>query len=132
MTNKTNHNWHLIDLSGKTLGRISTEIATILMGKQKPTYTPNVDDGDFVVAINAAQVKFTGKKLDQKMYYRHSGFPGGFRETSLSRQMEKDPRKVIEASVNNMLPKNKLRDIRMRRLKVFATGEHPYKTNFTK
>lgn len=132
MTNKINHNWHLIDLSGKTLGRISTEIVSILMGKQKATYTPNVDDGDFVVAINAAEIKVTGRKLDQKMYYRHSGFPGGFREINLSKQMEKDPRKVIESSVKNMLPKNKLRDIRMRRLKVFATNEHPYKTNFTK
>lgn len=133
MTNKTiTHQWQFIDLSGQTLGRASTQIATWLMGKHQPSYTPNVDSGDFVVAINADAIKVTGKKLDQKKYYRHSGFPGGLREITLARQMDKDSRKVIETAVKNMLPKNHLQDVRMRRLKVFSNGEHPYQSQFSK
>ncbi len=119
-------NWHFIDLSGKTLGRISTEIALHLMGKNKTTFSPNMDDGDFVVAINAKDIVVTGKKLADKKYQRHSGFPGGFREETLGELMAKDPRKVIEKSVKGMLPKNKLQDVRLRRLKVYKDEKHPY------
>ncbi len=119
-------NWHLIDLSGKTLGRISTEIALLLMGKHKATFSPNMDDGDFVVAINAKDIVVTGKKLANKKYQRHSGYPGGFREETLGALMIRDPRKVIEKSVKGMLPKNKLQDLRLRRLKVYKDEKHPY------
>lgn len=119
-------NWHLIDLSGKTLGRISTVIALHLMGKNKPTYSPNMDDGDFVVVINAKDIVVTGKKLAEKKYYRHSGFPGGLREENLGELMKRDPRKVIERAVKGMLPKNKLQDVRLSRLKVFKDDKHPY------
>ncbi|MBI2310299.1 50S ribosomal protein L13 [Candidatus Collierbacteria bacterium] len=119
-------NWHFIDLSGRTLGRISTEIALLLIGKNKPTYSPNMDDGDFVVAVNAKDIVVTGKKLANKLYQRHSGFPGGFREETLGELMKRDPRKVIEKSVKGMLPKNKLQDPRLSRLKVYKDEKHPY------
>ena len=119
-------NWHLIDLSGKTLGRISTEMALLLMGKNKPTFSPNMDNGDFVVAINAKDIVVTGKKLTDKKYQRHSGFPSGFREETLGELMKRDPRKVIEKAVKGMLPKNKLQDVRLARLKVFKDEKHPY------
>jgi large subunit ribosomal protein L13 len=118
--------WHLIDLDGQILGRVSAEISTILIGKNKPTYQPNIDEGDFVVAINAAKIKVTGKKLADKSYYSHSGYPGGLKEITLLELLKKDPRKVIERSVKGMLPKNKLQDPRLRRLKVFTDSEHPY------
>lgn len=118
--------WHLIDLDGQILGRVSAKISTILIGKNKPTYLPNLEEGDFVVAINAAKIKVTGKKLTDKSYYSHSGYPGGLREITLGELLKKDPRKVIEKSVKGMLPKNKLQDIRLRRLKVFSGAEHPY------
>lgn len=119
-------NWHLIDLSGKTLGRVSTQIAVLLIGKNKASYSPNMDDGDFVVVINAADIVVTGKKLAEKKYYRHSGFPGGLREESLGDLMKRDPRKVIERAVKGMLPKNKLQDVRLGRLKVYKDEKHPY------
>ncbi|OGD71794.1 50S ribosomal protein L13 [Candidatus Collierbacteria bacterium RIFCSPLOWO2_01_FULL_50_23] len=118
--------WHFVDLSGRTLGRVSTEIALYLMGKNKATFSPAVDDGDFVVAINAKNIVVTGKKLADKKYQRHSGFPGGFREETLGALMIRDPRKVIERSVKGMLPKNKLQDVRLARLKVFKDERHPY------
>lgn len=118
--------WHLIDLSGKTLGRISTEIALHLMGKNKPTFSPNMDEGDFVVAINAKDIVVTGNKLADKKYQRHSGFPGGFREETLGDLMKRDSRKVIEKSVKGMLPKNKLQGPRMTRLKIYRDEKHPY------
>lgn len=118
--------WHFIDLAGRTLGRVSTEIALHLMGKNKPTYSPGMDDGDFVVVINAKDIIVTGKKLQDKKYQRHSGFPGGFREETLGELMKRDPRKVIERSVKGMLPKNKLQDVRLGRLKVFKDEKHPY------
>ncbi len=124
--NEIKRGWHFIDLSGKTLGRISTEIAIHLMGKNKATYSPGMDDGDFVVVINAKDIVVTGKKLQDKKYQRHSGFPGGFREETLGALMKRDPRKVIEKSVKGMLPKNKLQDVRLGRLKVFKDEKHPY------
>ncbi|EKD56906.1 MAG: 50S ribosomal protein L13 [uncultured bacterium] len=119
-------NWHFIDLEGQILGRVATKIALLLMGKQKTDYLPNLDNGDFVVAINAAKIKVTGKKLTDKSYYSHSGYPGGLREITLEQLLKKDPRRVIENAVKNMLPKNKLQDRRMVRLKVFPGTEHKY------
>jgi len=119
--------WHLLDLKDQVLGRASTNIAAKLIGKSKPYFTQHLDCGDYIVAINAEKIRVTGRKKKQKMYYRHSGFPGGFKQTPFDQMMQKDPRKVIELAVRGMLPKNKLRDKRMRRLKVFIEEHHPYK-----
>ena len=116
--------WILIDASEAPLGRISTVIATYLTGKNKPMYTPHIDCGDNVVVINASKLVVTGAKLTQKMYYRHSGFPGGIKEMTLEQKLEKDPASVIELAVKGMLPKNKLSPERMARLRVFANEEH--------
>jgi large subunit ribosomal protein L13 len=118
--------WYLFDLSGKTLGRAATEIATILMGKNKTTFSYHRDDGDYVVAINAKDIVVTGKKLKQKIYYHHTAYTGNMSELSLKDLFQKDPRKVIEYAVYGMLPKNRLRDKRMRRLKIFTSSEHKY------
>ena len=122
--------WRSIDLNDQVLGRAATEIAVLLIGKEKPYFVPHLDCGDYVVAINAGKVKVTGKKRKQKIYYRHSGYPGGLKQIPFERMMEKDPAKVIELAVRGMLPKNKLRDRRMRRLKVFADDKHPYEDKF--
>ncbi|MFZ2275996.1 MAG: 50S ribosomal protein L13 [Candidatus Nanogingivalis sp.] len=117
--------WHLIDAAeAPTLGRLSAKIATLLSGKNKATFTPHTDGGDFVVVINAEKVKVTGNKEEDKMYYRHSGFPGGLKEASLKELREKNPAIIIEKAVYGMLPTNKLRDDRMKRLKVYAGAEH--------
>jgi len=118
--------WVLIDLSGKTLGRAATEISSILMGKNKTTFSYHRDDGDYVVAINAKDIVVTGKKLKQKIYYHHTAFSGHLKEMSLKELMVKDPRQVIEFAVHGMLPKNHLRPLRMRRLKISANAEHKY------
>ena len=118
--------WVLIDLSGKTLGRAATEIASILMGKNKATFSYHRDDGDYVVAINAKDIVVTGKKLKQKIYYHHTAFAGHLKEMSLKELMVKDPRQVIEFAVHGMLPKNHIRALRMRRLKISANAEHKY------
>lgn len=125
-------NWHLIDLKGKVLGRVASQIAQLLQGKKKAYYTPHLDCGDFVVATNALKIKFTGKKEDKKIYYRHSGYPGGLKSLTLRQMMSKNPRKVIELAVKNMLPKNKLRQPRLRRLKVFVDDKHKYEDKFGK
>jgi len=122
--------WHLIDLKDKILGRQATKIAKILQGKNKVYYTPHLDCGDYVVAINAGQVKVSGKKESDKVYYRHSGYPGGLKTISFKQQMDKDPRKIIEWAVKNMLPKNKLRQPKLRRLKVFVDDKHNYQDKF--
>ncbi len=119
--------WYLVDATGKTLGRLASEIAKILMGKNKPTYTPHVDGGDFVVVINAEKIFVTGKKLNQKIYYRHTGYFGHLKETTLKEMLEKKPEEVIRLAVKGMLPKNRLRDRRLKRLKVYAGAEHPHK-----
>ncbi|MCD4783057.1 MAG: 50S ribosomal protein L13 [Candidatus Eremiobacteraeota bacterium] len=116
--------WHLIDLEGKNLGRTATKIAMILMGKTKPTYTPNIDVGDFVAVVNAGKFEVTGNKMTDKLYYRHSGYPGGLKETSLSDMLKKHPERVIKLAVAGMLPKNKLRAKRMKRLKIFTGPKH--------
>ena len=122
--------WHLVDLKGKILGREASRIAQILIGKKKVYYTAHLDCGDYIVAINASQIRVSGKKAKQKVYYRHSGYPGGLKEISFKHQMDKDPRKVIELAVKNMLPKNKLRKKRMKRFKVFSGSKHKYGDKF--
>jgi len=114
--------WYLFDARGKILGRLSTQLAQVLIGKSKPYFVSYLDCGDNVVVINAAKVKFTGRKLAQKKYYRHSGYPGGFKEIGLAGQLEKDPTKVIRLAVSRMLPKNKHRKPRLARLKIYKAG----------
>jgi len=118
--------WHVIDASGKILGKVATEAANLLMGKHKPMYTRNMDTGDFVVIINAGKVEVTGKKTLQKLYYRHSGYPNGLKSDSLEKVMATNPPEAIERSVKGMLPYNKLRASMMKRLRVFTGAEHPY------
>lgn len=120
------HDWYIVDAAGLTLGRLATQLATYLMGKHKPQFSGHLDCGDNVVVINAAQIVVTGNKLADKKYYRHSGYPGGIRETSLEALMVKAPTKAIETAVAGMLPKNRLHDDRMKRLKVYAGEEHPH------
>lgn len=119
-------NWHLIDVKDEILGRSAVKIAKLLIGKHKPTYTPNMDDGDYVVVVNAKEVAATGKKLTDKIYTRFSGYPSGLKSTTLSEQLEKDPTKVITHAVKGMLPKNRLQSPRLARLKVFSGTDHPY------
>ncbi len=123
-------NWHMIDAENEVLGRMSTKLATLLMGKHKPTYSDHMDMGDYVVVINAEKVKVTGKKRKQKIYQKHSGYPGGFKEVSFEKMITEHPERVIELAVSRMLPGNRLRDKRMRRLKVFAGASHTYKNKF--
>jgi len=118
--------WLLVDATDMALGRLASEVAQILKGKRKPQYTPHVDTGDFVIVINASKVKLTGNKLADKKYYHHSGFPGGLKETPISDLLAKDPRKVIEAAVKGMLPKNTLGRAMGLKLKVYAGTEHPH------
>ena len=118
--------WHVIDASGKILGKVAAEVAGLLMGKDKAMFTRNLDTGDYVVVTNASKVKVTGKKLEQKMYYRHSGYPGGFRAVPLAEMLEKKPGMVIEEAVKGMLPQNKLGDAMIKKLKVYASAEHPH------
>jgi large subunit ribosomal protein L13 len=118
--------WHVIDAEGKTLGRLSSEIAVLLQGKHKPEYVPYLNTGDFVVVINAEKVRVTGKKLQQKMYYRHSGYPGGLRERTLAEVLERTPTRVIEHAVKGMLPKSAIGRRMMSRLKLYAGNEHPH------
>ena len=122
--------WHLIDAKDAVLGRMASKVATLLMGKHKVDYAPHLDMGDYVVAINAQNVKVTGNKEKQKTYYRHSGYPGGFKEIKLAKLRKEQPEKIIELAVKRMLPTNKLKDKRMARLKVFADDKHPYSDKF--
>lgn len=119
-------NWLVYDATGQVLGRLATEIATKLIGKDKPTYTPNVDGGDYVVLLNAEQIVVTGNKAAQKLYFSHSGFPGGAKQRSFAELLAKDPEKIIKHAVRNMLPKNRLRDGRLNRLKVVVGSDNPY------
>jgi len=118
--------WILIDAKDLPLGRLSTEISKYLIGKYKPTYTPHIDGGDYVVVINAAEVPVTGDKEEKKIYYRHSGFPGGIKDATLKEVRAKFPERIIENAVKGMLPKNKLSPERMKRLKVFPGSEHAH------
>jgi large subunit ribosomal protein L13 len=118
--------WYVVDLDGKVLGRAASEIARVLRGKHKAIYSPSVDAGDFVVVINADKVKLTGNKLAAKMYYRHSGYPGGLRETTAAEMLEKHPEDLIKKAVKGMLPKNKLGGNMLSKLKVYTGSEHPH------
>ena len=125
-TNEIDRKWYIIDAEGKVLGRLATEIATILSGKNKPIYTPHVDTGDFVVVINAEKVKLTGKKLEQKNYVYHTGYPGGLREIPYERLIKERPEKIIELAVKGMLRKNRLGRKMIKKLKVYAGAEHKH------
>jgi len=118
--------WILVDAKGKTLGRLAAQIANILSGKNKPEYTPNADMGDFVVVVNASEVNVTGKKLDQKLYYRHSGYPGGIKSKPLREIMENSANDAIKSAVKGMLPKSKLGRQMLTKLKVYNDDQHPH------
>jgi large subunit ribosomal protein L13 len=118
--------WYVIDAEGKTLGRLASEIAKILRGKNKPQYTPHVDVGDFVVVVNAEKVVVTGKKAEQKVYRRHSGYPGGLKETGYGRMMERRPEEILRRAVYGMMPKTRLARGQFRKLKVYAGPEQPH------
>jgi large subunit ribosomal protein L13 len=124
--------WHLIDLDGKILGRVSTEIANLLMGKSKPYFVRNLDCGDFVVVINSKKIKVTGNKEKNKTYYRHSGYPGGFKSEALGDLRNRKPNDIIIHAVKGMLPQNRLRDQMLKRLKVFEGEEYLYGDKFPK
>lgn len=118
--------WYLVDAEGQTLGRLASRIAQILRGKHKPIYTPHMDTGDHVLVVNAEKVRLTGKKLDQKRYYRHTGYPGGLKETPIRMMLEKHPERVVELAVRGMMPKGKLGRAMTRKLRVYAGAEHPH------
>jgi large subunit ribosomal protein L13 len=124
--------WYLIDVDNKVLGRVATEIASILRGKKKPIYTPSVDTGDFVIVVNAAKICLTGKKSTDKVYYSHSGFPGGLKEITAGKLLEKKPEDLIKKAVKGMLPKNKLARHMLSKLKVYSGAEHPHQAQLPK
>ena len=118
--------WYLMDCSGKRLGRLSVEVANILRGKNKPEYTPNSDVGDFVVLVNAKKIEVTGNKAENKIYHRHTGYPGGIKQITFKDQLEKDPEKLIKNAVKGMLPKNRLNRQIIKKLKVYNDEKHPH------
>jgi len=118
--------WYVVDAEGQTLGRLATQIADRLRGKGKPQFTPHVDTGDFVVVVNAEKIAVTGNKLDDKMYYRHSGYPGGLRQRSLREQLDRLPTEVLRKAVRGMLPRNRLGRQQLTKLKIYAGPEHPH------
>jgi large subunit ribosomal protein L13 len=118
--------WYVVDAEGQTLGRLATRIADTLRGKTKPVFTPHVDTGDFVVVVNAEKIRVTGKKLDDKKYYRHSGYPGGLRERSLREELERRPTEVLRKAVKGMLPRTRLGRAQLTKLKIYAGPEHPH------
>ena len=124
--------WYLVDAEGKTLGRLATQIADTLRGKGKPEYTPHVDTGDFVVVVNAEKITVTGKKLDDKIYYRHSGYPGGLKSRSLRDELARRPTEVLRKAVKGMLPKNRLARQQITKLKIYVGPEHPHEAQAPK
>jgi large subunit ribosomal protein L13 len=124
--------WHEVDARDEVLGRLATRVTTLLMGKHKASYSPNIDSGDFVAVVNCEKVKLTGKKEEQKIYRSNSGYPGGFKEVKLAKVRKEHPQRIIEHAVEGMLPDNKLRADRMRRLKVLVGERNPYGNKFTK
>ena len=118
--------WYVVDAQGKTLGRLASKIASILRGKNKPTYTPHMDAGDFVVVVNAQQVHLTGNKLDQKMYWHYTGYQGGIRGINARKLLDSKPEEVLRKAVKGMLPKNTLGRNLLKKLKIYASGEHPH------
>lgn len=119
-------NWYVVDLDGKVLGRAAAEIARVLRGKHKPIYTPSVDTGDFVIVLNASKVRLTGNKMADKVYHRHTGFPGGLKSITAEKLLDKKPEMLIEKAVKGMLPKNKLGRKMFKKLKVYAGPDHPH------
>ncbi|MBB5174952.1 50S ribosomal protein L13 [Texcoconibacillus texcoconensis] len=124
--NEVERKWYVVDAAGQTLGRLSSEVAAILRGKHKPTYTPHVDTGDHVIIINADKIELTGKKMSDKMYYRHSGHPGGLKATSAQDMRDRKPEKMLEIGIKGMLPKNSLGRKQGMKLHVYAGNEHPH------
>jgi len=124
--------WYVVDAEGKTLGRLATQIADTLRGKNKAVYTPHTDTGDFVVVVNAEKIHVTGQKLDQKMYYNHSGYPGGLRTRSLRTQLERRPTEVLRKAVKGMLPRNRLARQQITKLKIYAGPSHPHEAQAPK
>lgn len=124
--NEVERKWYVVDADGQTLGRLASEVATILRGKHKPEYTPHVDTGDFVIVVNAEKVKLTGDKLNKKIYYRHSGYPGGLKQFTAAEMLAKRPERVIELAVKGMLPKNRLGRKQGKKLFVYAGSQHPH------
>ncbi|MBQ1248456.1 MAG: 50S ribosomal protein L13 [Selenomonadales bacterium] len=118
--------WYVVDAEGKTLGRLAAEVAKVLRGKHKPTFTPHVDTGDFVIVVNAEKIALTGKKMTQKTYFRHSGYPGGTTFTTVEQMLAKQPERVVELAVKGMLPKNTLGRQMFRKLNVYAGAQHPH------
>ena len=118
--------WYVVDAAGQTLGRLAARVARILRGKHKPMYSPSVDTGDFVIVVNAEKIHVTGRKLDQKIYYRYSGYPGGLKEITLRNLLQRYPSRVIEHAVRGMLPKNRLGRQMFKKLKVYAGPDHPH------
>jgi large subunit ribosomal protein L13 len=118
--------WYVVDAEGQTLGRLATEIARVLRGKNKPRYTPHVDTGDFVVVVNAERVVVTGRKAEQKLYRRHSGYPGGLKTTTYEQMMERQPNEILRKAVRGMMPKTRLARQQLRKLKIYAGPEHPH------
>jgi large subunit ribosomal protein L13 len=125
-TLEQNRKWHLIDADGKTVGRLATEAARLLMGKNKPTYTPYLDVGDHVVVVNAEKVVFTGNKLRDKVYRHHTGYPGGLKEITAEKQLQRHPERILESAIRGMLPKNKLGRKMGKKLKVYVGAAHPH------
>ncbi len=123
---EVDHKWYVVNAEGKVLGRLSTGLATILRGKNKPTYTPYLDTGDFVIVVNAGKVTLTGKKLKDKIYYHHTGYPGGIKQTNAEKLLAKKPTEMIRMAVRGMLPKNSLGRQMLRKLKVYAGPNHPH------
>jgi large subunit ribosomal protein L13 len=119
-------NWYVVDASGQTLGRLATQIANALRGKRKPTYTPHIDVGDFVIVVNAERIAVTGNKRQDKRYYRHSGYPGGLRSRTLQEMLDRRPEEVIRKAVKGMLPRNRLGRKQLTKLKVYAGPDHPH------
>lgn len=124
--NDIQHRWYVVDAEGQTLGRLATRIADTLRGKRKAIYTPHLDTGDFVVVVNAGKIAVTGKKLQSKLYYRHTGYPGGLRQRTLREELERRPTEVIRRAVRGMLPKNRLARQQIGKLKVYAGPQHPH------
>ena len=124
--NDRDRRWYVVDAEGKTLGRLSTQIADVLRGKRRPTYTPHVDTGDFVVVVNAEKVSVTGKKRSTKLYHRHSGYPGGLKTRTFEEMIERKPEDVIRLAVKGMLPRNRLSRRQITKLKIYAGPDHPH------
>jgi len=123
---EVNNDWYVVDAQGKVLGRLAAQIATRLRGKHKPEYTPHVDTGDYIVVVNAAKIRVTGNKAEDKKYYRHTGFPGGIREINFAKLHAKYPGRVLQKAVKGMLPKGPLGNAMLKKLKVYAEGAHPH------